>query len=138
MKNRLIWLLLGVIVFDFGITLLGQPSSYWVDPRTANEGNPVFRWFMVQGIGPYTLFVLGYVLTVGVLIRIMPLQVAIITGLVFLLSHFFAGSTWLSFHFNFGMLGPIAYAVVLSILLISILQSGGVIICANQSKDPAA
>jgi hypothetical protein len=136
MKNRLIWLLLGVIVFDFGITLLGQPSSYWADPRTANEGNPVFRWFMVQGIGPYTLFILAYILVVGLLMKMLPRRLAIVTGLVFLLSHFFAGSTWLSFRFNFGMLGPIGYAVVLSVSLISILQAGGAALCANQSTDP--
>ena len=49
-----------VIAFDFGITLLGQPSSYWHDARTANEGNPVFAWFMVRGVTLYLAFIVIY------------------------------------------------------------------------------
>jgi hypothetical protein len=131
MKNRLIWLLLAVIAFDFGITLLGQPSSYWHDPNTANEGTPAFKWFMVRGIVCYGAFILAYIISVAALIRVLPRQIAIITGLVFLLSHYFAASTWLSFHFNLGMMGPILYAVALATVLISILQSGGANLCAN-------
>jgi hypothetical protein len=124
MKKRLTWVLLAVIAFDFGITILGQPSSYWSDPRTANEGTPLFAWFMVRGFPCYVAFILAYIFGVYVLIRVLPRRTAIITGLVFLLSHYYAASTWLSFHFNLGMGGPIVYAVVLSIALISILQSG--------------
>jgi hypothetical protein len=124
MKKRLTWLLLAVIAFDFGITLVGQPSSYWRDPHTANEGNPAFAWFMVQGTVCYAAFILAYMIGVSVLVRVLPRQIAIFTGLVFLLSHYFAASTWLSFHYHLGMSGPIIYAVVLAIALVSILQSG--------------
>jgi hypothetical protein len=138
MKKRLTWLLLAVIAFDFGITLIGQPSSYWRDPHTANEGNPAFAWFMVRGTVCYAAFILAYIIGVSVLVRVLPRQIAIITGLAFLLSHYFAASTWLSFHFNLGMSGPIIYAVVLSIALVSILQSGASNACAtvtaNQEK----
>ena len=65
MKNRLIWLLLAVIAFDFGITLLGQPASYWQDPQTANEGTPAFKWFMVHGIVCYAAFILAYLAAAG-------------------------------------------------------------------------
>jgi hypothetical protein len=135
MKNRLTWLLLAVIAFDFAITLLGQPSSYWRDPRTANEGNPVFAWFMVRGTLCYAAFILAYLAGVLVLVRMLPRRAAITTGLVFLLSHYFAASTWLSFHFNLGMGGPIVYAVVLSIALLSILPLDG---CARATADPDA
>ena len=124
MKNKLIWLLVAVVAFDFAVTLLGQPSSYWRDPHTANEGNPAFAWFMVRGTFCYAAFILAYLIGVAVLVRVLPRQIAITTGLVFLLAHYFAASTWLSFHFNLGMSGPIIYAVVLSMVLISILQSG--------------
>ena len=132
MKNRLTWLLLAVMAFDFGITLAGQPAGYWRDPRTANEGNPVFAWFMVRGIACYAAFILAYLMTVSVLIRVLPRQIATTTGLVFLLSHYFAASTWLSFHFHLGMTGPVLYAVGLSIALISILQSNAANACASQ------
>ncbi len=134
MKNRLIWLLLAVIAFDFGITLLGQPASYWQDPQTANEGTPAFKWFMVHGIVCYAAFILAYLVGVSALVRMLPRQIAISTGLVFLLAHYYAASTWLSFHFNLGMTGPILYAIALSTGMISILQSGGPNGCASHGS----
>jgi hypothetical protein len=124
MKKRLTWLLVAVIAFDFGVTIIGQPSSYWRDPHMANEGNPVFAWFMIRGTLCYAAFILAYIIGVAALVRMLPRRAAVTTGLVFLLSHYFAASTWLSFHFNLGMSGPIVYAVVLSTVLISILHAG--------------
>jgi hypothetical protein len=135
MKNKLRWLLVAVIAFDFGITIFGQPSSYWHDPHTADEGNPVFRLFMFRGAFCYFAFILAYIIGVLTLVSLLPRQAAIITGLVFLLSHYFAGSTWLSYHFHLGMAGPIMYAVVLSIALITILQSGESKICFTAVTD---
>lgn len=116
--------MLAVVAFDFGITLFGQPPGYWHNPHTADEGNPLFRWFMFQGAYYYLAFILAYLAGVFALVTLLPRQAAVITGLIFLLSHYFAGSTWLSFHFHLGMAGPIMYAIVLSIALIMILQSG--------------
>ena len=127
MKNKLLWLMLAVIAFDFVITLIGQPSSYWHDPHTAREATPLFAWFMVRGIFWYLAFILLYMASVTVLIRVLPRQAAIITGLVFLLSHYFAACTWLTLRFGFGMIGPIVYAVLLSTALVSILKSGALI-----------
>ena len=124
LKNRLTWILLFVIAFDFGITLLGQPSSYWHDPHTANEGNPVFAWFMVRGPTTYLAFIVIYIGSVVFLVRRLPGQSAMIVGLIFLLSHYFAGCTWLDFHFRLNMFGPIVYAAVLSIALLAALKSG--------------
>ena len=124
MKNKLLWLLLAVIAFDFGITMCGQPSSYWRQPSTADEGNPVFAWFMVRGIVCYAAFIVAYMIGVFFLVRSLPRQIAIVTGLVFFLSHYFAGSTWLNFHYHLGMIGPIIYAVFLSSALMAMLQSG--------------
>lgn len=122
MKVKLLWLLAAVIVFDFGITLLGQPSSYWHHPHAADEGNPVFRWFMVRGIICYLAFILSYTGGVVVLVSRLPKQTAVITGFVFLLSHYFAGSTWLSFHFHLNMIGPALYALALAIATTLVLQ----------------
>jgi len=135
MKNKLCWLLVAVIVFDFGISIFGQPSSYWHNPQTADEGNPVFRWFMYQGAFCYLAFILAYLVGVLALVTRLPRPAAVITGLVFLLSHYFAGSTWLSYHFHLGMGGPIIYALVLSIALIMILQSGDPKVCFRATTD---
>lgn len=116
--------MLAVIAFDFGITLVGQPPSYWHDPHTAREANPLFAWFMVRGIYWYLAFILLYLAGAAALVRVLPKQTAIITGLVFLLSHYFAACTWLTLRFDFGMVGPIVYAAVLASTLVSIMQSG--------------
>ena len=134
MKNRLTWLLVAVIAFDFGITLLGQPSSYWHDSHTANEGNPVFAWFMIRGIVSYAAFILAYIISAAVLVRMLPRQIGITTGLVFLLSHYFAASTWLDFHFKLNMIGPIIYAAVLSMALLTILQSRPSAVCSTAGE----
>ena len=122
MKKPLLWLLLGVIAFDFGITLLGQPTTYWSDPQTAREANPLFAWFMVRGLGVYLGFVLAYLIGVAALVRSLPRAIGTIVGLVFLLAHYFAGCTWLSLRFDLGMLGPIAYAAVIATALVTIVQ----------------
>ena len=131
MKNRLMWLLIAVIAFDFTITLLGQPSSYWHDPRTAREGNALFAWFMVRGLAWYLPFILCYTAGVAGLIRMLPQRPGIITGLVFLFSHYFAGCTWLTLRFDLGMVGPVVYAAVVSSVLVSIVQSGLPVACAE-------
>ena len=132
MKNRLLWLLLAVIVFDFGVTLIGQPSSYWSDPHTAREANPLFAWFMVRGIAWYLALIFGYMISVTALLKLLPEQGANVTGLIFLLSHYFAAFTWLTLRFDLGMTGPVIYATVLSIALVSILQSGTSRSCITQ------
>jgi hypothetical protein len=121
MKKKILFLLAAVIAFDFLVTILGQPHSYWVDPRTAHEGNPVFRWFMFQGAVCYFAFIAAYIAGVVGLVSRLPQQTAIIVGLVFLLTHYFAASSWLAFHFHLDLVGPVVYAVVLSVWLISIM-----------------
>ena len=135
MKNKLRWLLIAVIAFDFGITMFGQPTSYWHSPLTADEGNPVFRWFMFRGVYCYLAFILAYLFGAFALVSQLPKQAAIITGLVFLLSHYFAASTRLSFHFHLGMVGPILYAVVLSVVFMLILQPAEQKACFMTTDD---
>lgn len=134
MKNKLLFLLAVVIAFDFLVTVLGQPASYWLRPHTAVEGNPVFRWFMFQGAACYFVFIAAYIVGVVILVSRLPRQAAFIVGLVFLLSHYFAASTWLAFHFNFNMAGPAIYALVLSIVLIWIRQPSDSKTCFENCK----
>jgi hypothetical protein len=122
MKKNLLFLLAAVIAFDFFVTILGQPNSYWLDPRTAHEGNPVFRWFMFQGAACYFAFIAAYIAGVVGLVSRLSRQTAIVVGLVFLLTHYFAASSWLAFHFHFDLVGPVVYALVLSVWLISIMR----------------
>lgn len=133
MKKQLLFLLAGVIAVDFAVTILGQPHSYWVDPRTAHEGNPVFRWFMFRGAACYFAFIAAYIAGVVALVSRLPRQTAIVVGMVFLLTHYFAASSWIAFHFHFDLVGPVVYAVVLSVWLISIVRSSGSNLCCESA-----
>ncbi len=134
MKNIPLFLLAAVIAFDFLVTILGQPASYWLHPHTADEGNPVFRWFMFEGAACYFVFIAAYIAGVVILVSRLPRQAAIIVGLVFLLSHYFAASTWLAFNFNLNMAGPAIYALVISIGLIWIMRSSDSKTCFENCK----
>jgi hypothetical protein len=90
---------------------------------------------MFRGAFCYLAFILAYMAGVFALVTLLPRQAAIITGLVFLLSHYFSGSTWLSFHFHLGMGGPILNAFVLSIALILILRPAELKVCFLTTDD---
>lgn len=129
MKGRLLILLASVIAFDFFVTMLGQPASYWHNAHTANEGNALFRWVMYQGPPCYFAFVVMYGAGVVSLVSRLPRRPAVLVGMVFMLSHYFAASTWLAFHFNLSMAGPAAYALVLSIAVLSTMRHSDREIC---------
>jgi len=65
---------------------------------------------MMRGLAWYLSFILVYAASVAVLVKALPRKSATITGLVFLLSHYFAACTWLVLRFDLGMMGPIIYA----------------------------
>jgi hypothetical protein len=125
MKKRLLLLLATVIAVDFAVTLLGQPHGYWHNPLEAHEGNPVFRWFMIQGPAWYFVCIAAYISGVVGLVSRLRGQMAIVVGLVFLLTHYFAASSWIAFHFHFDLVGPVVYALVLALWLISIMRHSG-------------
>jgi hypothetical protein len=129
MKNKLLWVLIAVMLFDFGVTIAGQPSGYWHDPSLADEGNPLFRVAMLKGWPFYFAAILAYVTAVAALVTWLPRRIGLTTGLAFLLVHYLAGSTWLLFHFHLGLMGPILYAVAISMALMSILYSGDLRLC---------
>jgi len=125
--------LIAVIAFDFAITLLGQPSSYWRDPHTAREGNPLFAWFMVRGLSWYLPCIFGYTAGVVYLVKSLPRRAGLTTGLAFLLAHYFAGCTWLLLRFDFGMTGPAVYAIALSVAVVSVVQSAVPTTCLDKT-----
>lgn len=134
LKNRLLFLLASVVAFDFFVTVLGQPAGYWHDPQMADEGNPLFRWIMLQGPICYFGFIAAYISGIVGLVNRLPRQTAIIVGLVFFLTHYFAASTWLAFHFKFNIAGPAAYALALSLAMIAIMRPSDKTTCFEIDK----
>jgi hypothetical protein len=118
--KRLRWVMLGVILFDLGSTLLGQPGSYWQHPETADEGNRLFRFFMVLGPLPYFSFDLVY-LAVAFLVASMACRRGALIGIFsYILGHYYGASSWLANHWHLGAASFIVYGMVLACVLVSL------------------
>ena len=89
---------------------------------------------MVQGVLSYLTFIVCYIAGVVAVVSRLPRQAAIITGLVIMLIHYFAGSGWLAFHFHHDMMGPAIYALVLAVALVSILNSSRWKVCLDKDN----
>ena len=106
------------MIFDLAMTLAGQPASYWHKPTTANEGDPIVRLIMHQGIAPLLLVSVVYCGVIVAVVSLLPRRAALIVLLVFTLWHYYGGSTWLKFRFDYEY-GPVLSAVVLAVLLVA-------------------
>lgn len=118
--RRLRWVVVAVILVDLGLTYLGQPKTYWADPSTVDEGNRLFHLTMSQGYPISFLIDAVYVVGCVVLVTILPWRLGLTFGLALVLGHFFGGSTWLCFRFQFGAQAMIGYAVVLAVALVAV------------------
>jgi hypothetical protein len=121
--RRLRWAMVGAIVLDFALTLLGQPASYWIRPETVNESNQLFRIFMAQGWTGTVLFNLIYISGAFLLVSILPRMTALICIFAFLFGHFNGASTWLFYRWRLGMEAPVAYGILLSAIIVSMAFS---------------
>jgi hypothetical protein len=105
------------MIVDLLLTLHGQPKSYWQNPATALEPNPLVRHLMVKGIGAFLLAVAIYCAIAFLLVSILPRWIGFVTALVYSLGHFYAGSTWLEARMGMGMNGVYLYAVPLAVAI---------------------
>jgi len=116
--KRLRWLMIGVMLFDPVVTLLGQPASYWARPETVYEGNPFWRSFMMRGWLSYVLVDLTYCLGAFWLVSSVPKFYAVVGIFAFMFGHFIGASNWLFYVWRLGIEAPIIYGVVLSSIIV--------------------
>ena len=115
--KRLRWVMLLVMIFDLAMTLAGQPASYWHKPATAQEGNPVVRLIMHQGIVPLLLVSIVYATAIVAFVSLLPRRAALVVLLAFTLLHCYCGSHWLRFHFDYTY-SSFLPTIVLAVLLV--------------------
>ena len=115
--KRFRWIMGSVCLFDVGNTLVGQPSSFWGDPSTANKMNSFFRPFLMHGSLPFVAVSLVCIAGLIFLSYMLPRGIGLIVLLSATLSSYFGACTWLSYNFGLGEAGSIGYAILLSILL---------------------
>lgn len=111
------WVVIPVIAIDTLMTLLGQPASYWHTPATGQEGNPFFAWFLVRGLPFFLVTSAGYIAGAFALASLLPRRLALIALLGFILGHYLGASTWMLWHFQWGMSVPILYGIAIATAL---------------------
>jgi hypothetical protein len=98
--RRLRWTTLLVMLLDAVITVIGQPASFWHDPSTTTEGNPIVRFFLARGIIPYVVVGSLYVAGTLVIASITPKRIGLTILFFTILGHSFGFTTWLRYHFH--------------------------------------
>lgn len=102
--------MLAVLLLDLAFTLAGQPASYWQDPGTAYEGNPLVAWVMHRGIVLTVVCWLGFIAACFALVTFLPGRGGSITLLAVILGAFTASASWLVGVFQCGMPGLYVYS----------------------------
>ena len=116
--KRLRLVMLGAMVLDFAMTLLGQPGSFWQHPETMRESNQLVRLFLGQGWTGYFLFDLVDISGAFLLVSILPRTFALICFFAFTLGGFIGASNWFFYTWRMGMEAPVIYGVVLSAVIV--------------------
>lgn len=119
--RRIRWAIAVVFLFDFLLTSLGQPSSYWRHPEMVHEGNSMLRWFMLRGWIAYVLMDLFYCLGVFLLASFLPRFFAMMVIFGYTFGYFDGASNWLYYEWRLGMAAPVIYGIVLSSTLVFLL-----------------
>ena len=116
--RRVRWVMLGVMLLDMSVTLIGQPSSYWHHPETVREGNSIWHWFMVRGWLDYVLADSVFSLIRFMLVSVLPRIYALFLLFIVILGHFIGVSNWLFYDWRLGIEAPVIYGVGLGSLIV--------------------
>jgi hypothetical protein len=118
LNRRLAWIAAATLLVDFSVTLLGQPGSYWAHPGTAYEGNAVSRFFLVHGWEAFAAYALVYAFGLFSLIVALPRLAGLVVAFFSLIGSFAGASNWLFFVWRLGMPAVLAYACLVSVVLV--------------------
>ena len=116
--KRLRWVMVGAILADLTVTLIGQPRSYWHHPETMHEANSVSRLFMGYGWWAYFLYDLVYAWGVFLLVSKLPRVIALVSIFPFILGHFNGVSCWFFYEWRMGMVTPVIYGILFSVVIV--------------------
>lgn len=76
-------------------TLLGQPATYWSDPATGYENNPMFAWLLHAGPG---WFIVGELVWCAVIIGVvtaLPGVLSLLVAVAVSIGHTYGALTWI-------------------------------------------
>ena len=115
--KRLRWVMLVPMFLDMINTLVGQPSSYWLNGETAHEANEVSRFFLIRGWYAYVSWDIIYFAAAFWFVSILPRRLALICIFIFTFVHFVGASNWFFYEWRMGIETPAIFGVILSILI---------------------
>lgn len=116
--KRLRWVVVGAIIADLTVTLIGQPGSYWHHPETMHEANSVSRFFLGHGWWAYFLYDLVYAFGVFQLLSKIPRMIALVAFFPFVLGHFNGVSCWFFYDWRMGMKTPVIIGLIISAVIV--------------------
>ena len=116
--KRLRWVVVGAILADLTVTLIGQPGSYWHHPETMHEANSVSRFFLGHGWWAYFLYDLVYAFGVFQLLSKLPSVIALVAVFPFVLGHFNGVSCWFFYEWRLGMKMPVIIGMFISAVIV--------------------
>jgi hypothetical protein len=113
------WLLVLASTLDYACTLIGQPSSYWQNPATVHEGNPMARYFLLHGWGAYTFYmVIFYVMGPLGLTAWLPRPASFVVAIAFMFGGCLGASNWFFYEWRMGLETPVLIGCVFSFLVV--------------------
>lgn len=126
------WLMVLASTLDYACTLIGQPSSYWQNPATVHEGNPMARYFLLHGWLAYTFYMvvfyaLGPLMLTGWLSR----PASFVVAIAFTIGGYLGASSWFFYEWRMGLESPILIGCVFSFLVVRFCLREG-----STSADP--
>ena len=113
--------MLGVILLNLLLSVLGQPASYWHHPETADESNHLFHFFMVLGPAAWFAFEAIYLAVAFVVASLACGRGALIGIFSYIFGHYFGASTGLVFFCRLGSAGFIIYGIVLACMIVAVM-----------------
>ncbi len=116
--RRLRWVMLLVMLIDTVCTISGQPAAYWQDHSKVNEIEPVTRFFLVWGVLPFAVGAVLYLVGAFSLVSVIPTRLALSLIFAFLLAHFWGATSWLLYHFRYGVRYQNLFEIGIAVLVV--------------------
>ena len=124
--KRLRWVMIGALIGDLTITLVGQPAIYWLQPASVRESNHLVAPVLSRGILTTVLLMLVGIAGLLYTVSCLPRKFALMLILAITFTSYFGISSWLVYDFRLGsiaeMIGAAFFAIILVVCGLDVVQ----------------
>ena len=111
--RRLCWLMAFATAIDCIFTLIGQPASYWQNPLTVHEANPMSKYFLEHGWWAYAAYNVAEIAVPWIFALRASRSTGWAIAFAVALGGLFGGSNWLFYEWRLGLQAPVVYGCLL-------------------------